>query len=186
MEIPPFEMNSARFWIKSIGMVRSASSLLDSFQQESAILEHIYEDSESYDVFDPYPIPRIWGLPESSRQWSVAMVLRHVCLVQADLIDLIEILSQETSPRGMFDWDGYCPEESVGTEVHSQFVQVNRLYCNQVQSLLDRAGPMQSEARFRHPWFGHLNARQWHAFALFHVWVHRRQAQKIVAMMGVA
>jgi len=38
-----------------------------------------------------------------------------------------------------------------------------------------------SRTTLRHPWFGEMNAHQWHCLAAMHQSVHRKQMQRILA-----
>jgi hypothetical protein len=39
-----------------------------------------------------------------------------------------------------------------------------------------------SRTTLRHPWFGEMNAHQWHCLAALHQAIHRKQMQKILAL----
>ncbi len=42
---------------------------------------------------------------------------------------------------------------------------------------------LRTAARYRHPWFGPLDAAGWHAMAAFHLRLHRKQVEAILAAM---
>ena len=57
------------------------------------------------------------------------------------------------------------------------------LHLKQSPRLSKEWGPPQTAARYRHPWFGPLDAAGWHALAATHMGVHRRQLERILAAL---
>ena len=163
----------------------SDARALRSFKRESATLMRITENDESYDVFEPLLIPRVIGIEDSSRNWSIAMILEHLCLTNTEMMIAAGSLSKGIVPKGEVDIALYKPDSDVGVDVFERFRETNRKYVELIESLLGSRKRLPSHPRFPHPWFGELNAHQWHCLAAAHQTIHRRQAQKIVAMLGV-
>ncbi len=145
----------------------------------------LFEDDESYDPFEPLLIPRVIGIEDSSRKWSVAMVLDHVCKVNREMALAVDSLSKGVVPHGEIDVALYKPDPDIGFEVVEQFEQVSQGYVGTVEKILNSRDRLPTQPTFPHPWFGPLNAHQWHYLAAAHMWIHRRQAQKIIAMLGI-
>lgn len=185
-EIPPFEIQYARFWIKTRSLLFNEQKLLEQFKIETDELLRIYDQDESYDVFRPYPIPRITGLSDSARRWSIAMILEFLTLVVSDYIRIVESLNRGVAPKGMFELDLYQPNASVGPEIRELYVESIEVYIQLINSQLQHVGRLDTSTYFSHGWYGQLNARQWNASAPFQASVCRRHAQKVIALMGVA
>jgi len=185
-ELPSWEIQLSRLSILSRAFIYSSQGLLQQINWETEELLRIYDEDESYDVFQPYLIPRISGLPSSNRHWSIAMILEHLSLATFDYARIIESLNKGVTPRGMFDPQQYWPTKSIGTEVREQFLEAQNYYVSQIESVLKSSGRLNAQHRFSHVWFGPLKSQQWHALVGQRLVIHRRQAQKIIALMGVA
>jgi hypothetical protein len=118
------------------------------------------------------------GLEDSSRYWSVAMVVEHLLIVGGLQSRLIRELSfgrvpvenasiASVKPKGALDVDELLP----------RFIA----FLDEFDALVDSGlGDRRSPARFPHPWFGPLTAEGWHGVAALHQGLHRRQAEAIL------
>lgn len=184
--LPVWEIRLNRLSIQTRSLLHSPRGLLQQFQWEADELLRIFDEDESYDVFQPYDIPRLSGLHDSQRRWSIAMILEHLSLTIPDYSQIIAHLSKGIVPRGNFDPDQYQPDAAIGNEARDLFEEARQIFADQITSILETSGGLRSINRFAHAWYGPLTARQWQALALQQLVIHRRQAQKIIAMMGVA
>ena len=159
---------------------------LKMFRRETEeLLQLASGEDESYDVFHPLLIPRVIGIEDSSRNWSVMMVREHLCLTNRDILNVVKALSDGIVPKGKVDIALYKPSFDLDYDVLDQFSTINIDYGKTVERVIQSRGSLHSPARFTHPWFGALSAHQWHCLAAVHQWIHRRQMQKIIAMLGV-
>lgn len=159
---------------------------LKMFRREAEVLFDLASgEDESYDVFQPLLIPRVIGIEDSSRNWSVMMVLEHLCLTNRDMLNVVKALSDGIVPRGEIDVALYKPSCDLDYDVLDRFLAINDKYRETIEQVIQSRGNLHSPARFAHPWFGALSAHQWHCLAAVHQWIHRRQMQKIIAMLGV-
>jgi hypothetical protein len=175
-------LNSA---FQTASAVVSDQRALRIFRTESATLNRLVTDDESYDVFAPYSIPRVFGIEDASRNWSVAMVLQHLCLVNHEILVAVESLSRGVVPKGEIELAFYKPDADVDDSVFTRFDELNQNYVARVERILESNRRLPTHPTFPHPWFGALNAHQWNLLAAVHQKIHRRQAQKIIAMLGV-
>lgn len=156
------------------------------FEHESAELMRIAnEDDESYDIFQQLLIPRIIGIEDSSRNWSVLMILEHLSQVNTDILKIVQALTESVVPRGEIDTALYKPSTEVDFDTIARFNSINHKYIDGVRAAIEKRGSLRSQARYKHPWFGPIDAHQWHCLAGIHQRIHRRQAMKLVAMLGV-
>lgn len=183
--LPTIERHLLNGLFKTACMALSDKLILNSFSRESELLYQIAEHDNVYDVFYPLQIPRVIGIEDSSRKWSVMMVLEHLCLTNLDIMKAIEALTSGVVPRGEIAIEMYKPREDLDFTVLDRYREVNSRYISTVRTILDQKGRLSTKLRYPHPWFGLLNAHQWHCLAWIHQRVHRRQAKKIVAMLGV-
>ena len=183
--LPWYERDTLNFLFKTGAHLLSDRATLNIFRAETSELLRIAYDDESFDVFEKLQIPRVIGIEDSSRNWSVAMVLDHLCLTNAEMIVAVDSLSKGIVPKGIVDIALYKPNPNVGIDVFDRFAAVNERYVNSIESLLEAGARLNRRPVFPHPWFGWLGPHQWHVLAAFHQRIHRRQVQKIVAMLGV-
>lgn len=154
-------------------------------QRETDELVRIASEDESYDVFEQVLVPRMTGIEDSSRNWSVMMILEHLCMTNRDMLTAIKALADGVVPRGEIDISLYKPSSEIGFEVIEEFCKLNDEYVRTIEGLLGNRGNLSTAERFAHPWFGRLNAHQWHVLAAVHQRTHRKQAQRMIAVLGV-
>ena len=162
----------------AISKGRAIKMLRASSERVIAIAEH----AGPARAFEPETVPRLIGIQNVSRDWSVMMVIEHLTLVNRDVLKLIGALKDDVTPRGELDLEDYRPDLDLGWDA----IDRHRDVLADLDSLVSSASSLQSVAYFRHPWFGMLNAHQWLCFAAFHQRIHLRQAQRIVAIQGVS
>jgi len=184
--IPKFEKVALHVGFKAYTAFCSPKSALKAFNREVDLLLRIAnEEDESYDVFQSLDLPRLIGIERSSNHWSIAMVLEHLCMTNRDMLKVIQALLEGVAPRGEVDTALYKPDPDVGDDVFSRYQSLAKEYSHSVESLISSRGSLNSAVRYAHPWFGEIDAHQWNCLCAIHQRLHRRQAQKIVAMLGV-
>lgn len=121
-------------------------------------------------------IPRLRGMEDSSRNWSVLMTLEHVRIVNAGFEQVITLLAQGRVPPHAASTAAVKPSPEAGPKVVEAFVQG----CDSLARTVAALSDLHTSARYRHPWFGSLDAAGWHALAGSHMQLHRRQVESIV------
>jgi hypothetical protein len=122
-------------------------------------------------------IRRLPGLEDSSRYWSVLMTLDHLRIVNSQVGGVIVGLGSGERPEGSASIAAVKPAEDVDMSVMAAFEQGCRDFEKAVKAVPD----LKTALRFEHPWFGPMDASQWHFMAGFHMTLHRRQIERIVA-----
>jgi hypothetical protein len=183
--LPGLEKYFVKFGFRAFANLCSDRMALRMFEKETRELVRIYEEDESYDVFDEKLIPRVIGIEDSSRRWSIAMVMEHLTMALGEMTLAVDSLSSGIVPHGEIDVALYKPDADIGTDVIFRFQDATDRYVTLIQDLLESHERLSFHPKFSHPWFGDLGAHQWHVLAAVHQRIHRRQAQKIVAMLGV-
>lgn len=120
-------------------------------------------------------INRLRGLEDSSRFWSIYMVLDHLRIVNTRVAMTIHRLGREVSPEGQASTAEVKPDAEIGPEVVQQFSDACDLLLEKAAAIEN----LETSATFRHPWFGPLNASGWFFMAAFHLGLHRKQMEKI-------
>ncbi len=126
-------------------------------------------------------IPRLRGLEDSSRNWSVAMTLDHLIIVGDFMRQVIIELSQGRSQMATVGTADVKPKLQIESEVIiNNFEKMSEQFLQDLSAVDTTAYP---EVTHKHPWFGDLNASQWLAFASVHEDIHRKQIEAIVSRL---
>ena len=181
--IPKIERVFLNAGIKTMSVFMSDRRALKFFKNEARMLTDIWNNGGSYDAFKPILISRMIGIEDSSRNWSVAMVLEHLVIVNKELKVGIDSLSKGKVPSDDVDTALYKPKYDLDEKIHDVFVATNNDYVETVESNLDTNEKLPLNPTCEHPWFGELNAHQWGILAAIHMRIHRRQVLRIIAML---
>lgn len=127
-------------------------------------------------------IKRIMGIEDSSRFWSVFMVLDHLLIADRLTIKIMESLSMEKEFTQEIRIEDIKPQSARGKEVIDEFqcLITDYILC------LEKITSWHSKQYHTHPWFGPLNAHGWHCFTAFHHFIHRRQLHRIIQTLSVS
>jgi hypothetical protein len=128
----------------------------------------------------PVLIDRIAGIEDSSRYWSVFMVLDHVRIVDEGITLIVRTLtSGHPFPQEIRIQD-VKPNPASGPETIARLFSTVDTY----ESTITRLGTLGRITRHAHPWFGPMTAHDWHCLSAVHHWVHRRQLERIVGTLS--
>ena len=121
-------------------------------------------------------IRRIRGMEDSSRDWSVFMVLEHLRIVNELIATSIRALGRGEVPDWKADTAAVKPTPGVGREVVEGFEKS----CAAILDAVGGVADLRTEVTYTHPWFGEMDAGDWHALAAVHMGIHRRQIERIL------
>ena len=121
-------------------------------------------------------IKRLPGMEDSSRNWSVWMTLDHLRIVNTGLAKTIGALAKGIVPPGQASTAAVKPSPSVDASVVTNYENS----CDTLLASVAAAPNLKTNARFVHPWFGALDAREWFAMAGAHMGIHRKQIEQIL------
>ena len=125
-------------------------------------------------------ILRLPGLEDSSRDWSVFMTLEHLRIVNRAVLETIEDLAGGVQPSRVASTAAVKPRRGAGVDEVGLLEREGLDWLERVQAI----GDLKTRVKFAHPWFGPLDASAWHAMAAFHMRLHRKQVEGILAGMG--
>jgi hypothetical protein len=105
------------------------------------------------------------------------MTLDHLRIVNNGLAEAIKLLGQ-----------GEVPEREVSTatvkpvtEVDGSVVEEFAKSCEAIEQAAKSLSDLRTKARYAHPWFGPLDAGGWYFMSAFHLRLHRKQIEAILA-----
>lgn len=122
-------------------------------------------------------IKRLAGLEDSSRYWSVYMTLDHLRIVNDAVAETITALNAGHVPPGTASTAAVKPDPDVDSTVLPAF----EASCDRFEQLSLPPSSFSLNPCYSHPWFGPLDAAHWHFMAGFHMNLHRKQMEKILA-----
>lgn len=122
-------------------------------------------------------VPPQFGLEDSSRHWSAAMLLEHLLIVSKGIASLVTPLSKGIIPDYEVEMARVKPKGALSpSEALAQF----KAYTATAMADLDRTvADRNSKAALYHPWFGKFTARQWHWLMTAHAVIHLNQLRAI-------
>ena len=127
-------------------------------------------------------IPRLQGIEDSSRYWSVAMTLEHLVIVGNALTDIIKSLGNNIVPPVKVNTAHVKPKglHAPQTDIHDfrHFAEAARPTIEQALRL-----PVSRLHKLDHPWFGPFDPLQWQWLLATHSLIHYRQIKAIVAQL---
>ena len=122
-------------------------------------------------------VPPMNGLEDSSRYWSPAMALQHLVMTGEIFSEIILQLSRGepvTNRRGPAD------VKPATTANRTDVEAFRAIHSGLGERLRTDAGPDRDGARYPHPWFGPLTARDWFALFAAHLLIHEKQSKAIL------
>lgn len=176
--LPPLEL-----WASTIGfgILRNTLNrrrIEDWLRNETSLVLAISRALSPEQMKREVLIPRLTGLEESSKNWSAAMVLQHLVIVDTGIGELIGALTQNQTFKQEVRIADVKPAPDAGRE------QLE-LLDDALQTYLDRVASVQNlhtVGRHVHPWFGPLDGHGWHTLTALHTMIHRRQLGAIAKM----
>jgi hypothetical protein len=124
-------------------------------------------------------VPRLLGIEDNSRNWSVYMVLEHLVIVNSAIAATLPRLYAGRGASTEVRAEEVSPLAEAGPEQMDDLAKLVERYTDMVEKL----GNLRAGIAHPHPWYGPLSAAQWHALAVVHNSVHRRHIERIVKMI---
>jgi hypothetical protein len=174
--LPPLELFVARnlFYLKCF---QSRARAAAKFAREEARILALVKNCSQEHAARRVLIQRLAGMEDSSRNWSVWMTLEHLRIVNTAIGNAIRSLGKGKVPTPVVNTAAVKPSVDVKGDVVQEFTRS----CQFVVKCVAAVPDLKTPARYRHPWFGPLDAAGWHVLAGFHTGLHRAQIERIVA-----
>lgn len=151
-------------------------SFCQELVREREAIARLYRGREEAVLARRVLIPRLRGLEDSSRFWSVLMTLDHLRIVNGQILKVMEALTTGVVPPGRPSTAAVKPAASVGMSV----VPEHERACERLVAFASSGGDLRTRDRYEHPWFGALDAHGWLAMAAMHMGIHRAQIDRIL------
>jgi hypothetical protein len=120
-------------------------------------------------------VPPQAGLEDSSRFWSISMVLEHLAIVGRKLCMVVEALSHDIAINEKADIAKLKP---FGEIPAADSIEDFKKFASEEFSKLQVLKP-QSKNKFKHPWFGDMTAAEWYWLIGVHQGLHLKQIRAI-------
>ena len=147
-------------------------------QEEGARILALWDSLPPDRLEERVLIRRIAGIEDSSRYWSAAMTVEHLCIVGGGVRRIIALLRDGKVPRHPTRVEDVKPQGKLpAAQVRADFVRLlaEAAAADASEPPLRRgSGP-----RYAHPWLGPADAHGWRCFLAEHQRVHRRQMEWI-------
>jgi hypothetical protein len=177
--LPKPELFIARMIFGWFRRSRSRAALTTMFEAERAAILRLAASCDPATGARRTLIQRLPGLEDSSRDWSVFMTLEHLRIVHEVVGESIRSLSEGIVPERVASTAAVKPSMEVDATAIDAFDRS----CDRLQAVVAAIPDLRTAASYRHPWFGPLDAAGWHAMASFHLRLHRKQVEAILAAM---
>lgn len=153
------------------------TSLTAKFELEREKIRELVASCDAFKRGERVLIPRLQGLEDSSRFWSVWMTLDHLRITNSIFAMVITSLADGKVPQRKASTAEVKPDPAVTVEVESAYEKS----CDELLSAVAAVPDLKSAVKYAHPWFGPLDAFGWHAMSGAHMGIHRAQIARIIA-----
>ncbi|HVZ66115.1 MAG TPA: DinB family protein [Lacunisphaera sp.] len=177
--LPRVELFIARQLFRWHRLKTSRDAAAAQIETERATIVTLARGCDPAAAARPVLIPRLRGLEDSSRNWSVYMTVEHVRIVNASITGLLQLLPAGRIPPRAASTATVKPPAGIDGTVIAAFERG----CTELAAAAAAIPDLHAGARYAHPWFGPLDAAGWHAMAGFHLELHRRQIEEIIARL---
>ncbi|AKF25145.1 hypothetical protein YH65_06875 [Sulfurovum lithotrophicum] len=149
----------------------------DIYDREGTKIIALVSPLSKEKLFERVLVPKLFGLEDNSRYYSVAMVIKHLLIVGNALQTRIPLLSQGRKLNDQVQIEDVKPY----TEIEDDIVQQFETFLASYRKLLNKnVKNIYIDNTSAHPWFGEFNPKQWSILGMVHQIVHRRQIEAII------
>ena len=176
--LPWAELVLSRIGFKFYQRITSVQNALSLFQSETNRILTLVKPLDRKRGESRVLIPRIYGIEDSSRYWSVFMTMEHLNIVIPGMTSIIQSLVDGQTNSKEVRIQDVKPHEQAGVE------QIKKLEENKIryEKVIHSLPSLKINRRHFHPWFGPLNPHGFHCLVGFHQMIHRRQIEKILSL----
>jgi hypothetical protein len=175
--LPKIERIVAKLMIRWKAARTGREQAATTFEIECEAILRLLEGCDASALTQPVLIKRLRGLEDSSRYWSLLMVVDHLRIVNRDIAQVIVSLGAGHLPQGEANIAAVKPSREATQAVISEFVRGCRDFAGAVAAVPD----LKTKLKFPHPWFGPMDAAAWHFMTGFHMKLHHQQMKLILA-----
>ena len=177
--LPKVELLLARLFFAAKRRWTARETLMAQFERERQAIRGLVAGCAPARRSRRVLIPRLRGLEDSSRYWSVWMVLDHLRITNRAFGGAISSLARGIVPRQKAGPAAVKPDPEVTEAVEADFEDSCETFAAAAAAVSD----LRTRTRYAHPWFGEMDAAGWHALAAIHMRLHRRQIEGILGRL---
>lgn len=176
--LPFFEWLIAKYFIvPRLLRNKSQEMAMSKFASSSSAILKTCRQIDPDKFLTQVLIPRLRGLEDSSRFWSVSMTLEHLIITNNRLASLLPDLASGKTAIAALSISDVKPGGTYNACEALEFFEVSfNKVIDSAKALDLNAFP---QARYAHPWFGPLDALDWLTFASMHNRIHLQQIEQI-------
>ena len=166
--------------IKTKLALTSRAAASAQIRREAELTVRAAEDLGSELAGTPSTVPRMPGVDEDMRNWSVLQIIEHNVIVNRVFTEIIDTICQgqvwvsDRDPK-----KDVMPSETPSFSIVKEFTES----VNQYLVVVEKYPKLRGIGSFPHPVFGQFDAHMTHAMTGFHLWIHRRQADVVVKQL---
>lgn len=175
--LPKFERFVANLMIRWKAARSTRAQAAATIESERAAILGLLQGRDEAALAGPVLIKRLPGLEDSSRYWSLLMVVDHLRIVNRNIAGVIAKLGEGRIPEGEASTAAVKPSPQARESVIAEFDQG----CGEFAQTIAEIPDLKTALKFPHPWFGSMDAATWHFMAGFHMRLHHKQMKLILA-----
>jgi hypothetical protein len=177
--LPAVQAWALKAVFRTVARCRGWKASTAAFLSENARLCALTEPLGDADLARRVLIAPLFGIEDSSRFWSPAMVLEHLVISVNGIAGAMVALERGKVP----------PRQVSIADIKPRGAGEARAAIGQFRESMGRyaerfGAPVAGARRSRthpHPWFGPLTIHDWHTLVAVHNAIHRRQVERILA-----
>lgn len=159
----------------TLRMRLSREKSVELFESTGREILSLAEPLNLEELTSPVLIPRLPGMEDSSRNWSVELTLEHIQVVTAAALFIITKLEANEPLDLPVRTEDVKPSGGLGLDRVRSF----REYLEETPAEIAKF-EFKSKATHLHPWFGELKSLDWLRLLAFHQDLHRKQIHRIL------
>jgi len=155
----------------------------DIYDREGAKIVAMASGLTREQCFERVLVPKLFGLEDNSRYYSVAMVVEHLLIVGKALAQRIPLLSRGVTLPDQVKIEDVKPYTEIDENIVEAFTDFMASYREKLNADVEN---IHIDNTSDHPWFGPFNPKQWSILGMVHQIVHRRQIEAILETLQQA
>jgi hypothetical protein len=175
--LPKIERFFANLMIHWKAKRTSREAAATTFAKERDAILKLLHTTPTEQLTTPVLIKRLPGLEDSSRYWSMLMTADHLRIVNDQITGVIANLCAGKVPPGAASTAAVKPSEQVDIKAIAAFEKT----CTDFEKTAAEQINLKTTLTYPHPWFGPMDAAAWHFMTGFHMQLHRKQMELILA-----
>jgi len=145
------------------------------FKREARIIISLLEELREEERLQQVIIDKTFAIEDHSRQFSLNMVIEHLCITGRKVTGIIAALTQEREFNETVSIEGVKPFAN-----RSGTLDDFKAFIDEYKAFFAALPKRQSVMTKPHPWFYSFNNFDWNSFMYMHTFIHRRQIQSII------